>query len=89
MGEEFAVPTFGVVELVVLIAVGAFITHAWIFVLPVLIGGLAGMGVALGCGNITSVYFPQYMRQMQRGFRATGQPPRQVVCERLCHLRYS
>ncbi|MGZ3626669.1 MAG: putative ABC transporter permease subunit [Ktedonobacteraceae bacterium] len=72
-GKNLAVLTLGVVELVVLIAVGAFITHAWNFVLPVLVGGLAGMGVALGCGNITSVYFPQYTRQMQRGFRASGQ----------------
>ena len=72
-GKNLAVFTLGVVELIVLIAVGAFITHAWNFVLPVLVGGLSGMGVALGCGNITSVYFPQYTRQMQRGFRATGQ----------------
>jgi hypothetical protein len=72
-GKNLAVATFGIVELVVLIAIGAFITHAWDYVLPVLVGGLAGMGVALGCGNITSVYFPQYVRQMQRGFRATGQ----------------
>jgi len=72
-GKNLAVLTLGIVELVVLIAVGAFITHAWNLVLPVLVGGLAGMGVALGCGNITSVYFPQYTRQMQRGFRATGQ----------------
>ena len=70
-GKNLAVFTFGIVELVVLITVGAFITQAWSFVLPVLIGGLAGMGVSLGCGNITSVYFPQYLRQ--RGFRATGQ----------------
>ncbi len=73
-GKNLAVATFGVVELVVLVAVGAFITQAWVFVLPVLVGGLAGMGVALGCGNITSVYFPQYVRQRQRGFQATGQP---------------
>jgi ABC-2 type transport system permease protein len=72
-GKNLAVATFGIVELVVLIAAGALITHAWDYVLPVLVGGLAGMGVALACGNITSVYFPQYMRQMQRGFRATGQ----------------
>jgi ABC-2 type transport system permease protein len=72
-GKNLAVATLGIVELVVLISIGAFITHAWNYVLPVLIGGLAGMGVALGCGNITSVYFPQYVRQMQRGFRATGQ----------------
>jgi ABC-2 type transport system permease protein len=72
-GKNLAVATFGIGELVVLIVAGAFFTHAWSFVLPVLIGGLAGMGVALACGNITSVYFPQYMRQMQRGFRASGQ----------------
>ena len=72
-GKNLAVATLGIVELVLLISIGAFITHAWNYVLPVFIGGLAGMGVALGCGNITSVYFPQYVRQMQRGFRATGQ----------------
>ena len=72
-GKNLAVATLGIVELVVLVSVGAFLSHAWNFVLPVFIGGLAGMGVTLGCGNFTSVYFPQYMRQMQRGFRATGQ----------------
>jgi len=63
----------GMAELLLLIAIGAFLSHAWNLVLPVLIGGLAGMGVTLGCCNFTSVYFPQYVRQMQRGFRATGQ----------------
>jgi ABC-2 type transport system permease protein len=72
-GKNLAVATLGIVELVVLVSIGAFLSHAWNFVLPVLIGGLAGMGVTLGCGNFTSVYFPQYVRQMQRGFRATGQ----------------
>jgi hypothetical protein len=72
-GKNLAVATLGIVELVVLVSIGAFLSHAWNFVLPVFIGGLAGMGVTLGCGNFTSVYFPQYMRQMQRGFRATGQ----------------
>jgi ABC-2 type transport system permease protein len=72
-GKNLAVAALGIVELVVLVSIGAFLSHAWNFVLPVLIGGLAGMGVTLGCGNFTSVYFPQYMRQMQRGLRATGQ----------------
>jgi len=72
-GKNLAVATLGIVELVVLVSIGALLSHAWNFVLPVFIGGLAGMGVTLGCGNFTSVYFPQYMRQMQRGFRATGQ----------------
>ncbi len=72
-GKNLAVLTLGMAELVLLIAIGAFLTHAWNLVLPVIVVGLAGMGVTLGCGNFTSVYFPQYVRQMQRGFRATGQ----------------
>ena len=72
-GKNLAVATLGIVELVALVSIGAFLSHAWNYVLPVFIGGLAGMGVTLGCGNFTSVYFPQYMRQMQRGFRVTGQ----------------
>ena len=71
-GKNLAVAALGVGEFILLIGVGAFLSQAWDLVLPVAVLGLAGMGVTLGCGNFTSVYFPQYMRQMQRGFRATG-----------------
>ena len=71
-GKNLAVAALGIGEFILLIGVGAFLSQAWNLVLPVAVLGLAGMGVTLGCGNFTSVYFPQYMRQMQRGFRATG-----------------
>lgn len=71
-GKNLAVLLFGLVELTILLAVGAFVSRAWNLVLPIAVLGLAGMGVTLGCGNFTSVFFPQYVRQMQRGFRATG-----------------
>ena len=71
-GKNLAVAALGIGEFILLIGVGAFLSQAWDLVLPVAVLGLAGMGVTLGCGNFTSVYFPQYMRQMQRGFRATG-----------------
>ena len=70
-GKNLAVFALAIGELVVLILVAAFLSHAWGLVLPVLAVALAGMGITLGCGNFTSVYFPQYMRQM-RSFRATG-----------------
>jgi ABC-2 type transport system permease protein len=70
-GKNLAVFVLGMAELVVLIVLAAFLSHAWNLVLPVLAGALAGIGITLGCGNFTSVYFPQYVRQM-RGFRATG-----------------
>lgn len=72
-GKNLAVLALGLGELVILIILAAFLSRAWNLVLPVLAIALAGMGITLGCGNFTSVYFPQYMRQMQRGFRATGQ----------------
>ena len=71
-GKNLAVFALGLGELVVLIVLAAFLSHAWNLVLPVLAIALAGMGITLGCGNFTSAYFPQYVRQMQRGFRATG-----------------
>ena len=71
-GKNLVVFLFGLVELTILIGFGAYFSKAWTLVIPVTVLGLAGMGVALGCGNFTSVFFPQYVRQMQRGFRATG-----------------
>ena len=42
-------------------------------ILPALVIGLSGMGIALGWGNFTSVFFPRYQRQIgQRGYQATG-----------------
>jgi ABC-type Na+ efflux pump permease subunit len=71
-GKNLTVFVMGLVELVVLVLAASFLSHAWNFTLPTLAVGLAGIGVTLGCGNFTSVFFPQRMRQMQRGFRATG-----------------
>ncbi|HLH60664.1 MAG TPA: hypothetical protein VKV20_03195 [Ktedonobacteraceae bacterium] len=71
--KNLAVFMLGLGELIVLIILAALLSRAWNLVLPVLAVALAGMGITLGCGNFTSVYFPQYVRQMQRGFRATGQ----------------
>ncbi len=71
-GKNLVVFLFGLVELTVLIGFGAYFSRNWMLVVPVAVLGLAGMGVTLGCGNFTSVFFPQYVRQMQRGFRATG-----------------
>src|SRR5579859_3445137 len=71
-GKNLVVCLFGLFEMVILIGFGGFITKNWTLVVPVAVLGLAGIGVTLGCGNFTSVFFPQYVRQMQRGCRATG-----------------
>ena len=71
-GKNLAVAVMGTVELIILVVAAAFLSHGWNVVLPVFVVGLAGIGVVLGCGNITSVFFPQRVRQMQRGFQATG-----------------
>ncbi|HLX57225.1 MAG TPA: hypothetical protein VKR83_09395 [Ktedonobacteraceae bacterium] len=71
-GKNLVVFLFGIIELVLLVGVGAYVSQAWFLVIPLATLGLAGMGVVLGCGNFTSVFFPQHVRQTQRGFRATG-----------------
>jgi hypothetical protein len=72
LGKNLAVAVIGVVELVVLVLASAALSHNWNLVLPILTVGLAGIAVVIGCGNISSVFLPQRVRQMQRGAQATG-----------------
>lgn len=82
LGKNLAVVVIGIVELFVLVLTSAAFTHSWHLVLPVLAVGLAGIGVVIGCGNFSSVFLPQRMRQMQRGFRATGSSSGNAGCLR-------
>src|SRR5437588_1752570 len=81
-GKNLAVAALGLVELVLLLLISGFLSHDWNFVLPVLVVGLAGIAVVLGCGNVSSVFFPQRMRQIQRGFQATGSSAGSAGCMR-------
>ena len=60
--------TIGLVEMLILIILAAFVTKGWLFVIPALALGIAGMGIQIGLGNLTSVIFPQRMRLAARGF---------------------
>jgi ABC-2 type transport system permease protein len=71
-GKNLAVSAIAVCELIVLVLLSAFLSQNWPLALVSFVLGLSGIGVMLGCGNFTSVYFPQYMRTMQRGMRVTG-----------------
>jgi len=81
-GKNLAVFAIGLGELALVVLLSAFLAHAWSLLLPTLAMGLAGIAVTLGCSNFTSVFFPQRMRQMQRGFRATGAATSQNGCLR-------
>ena len=69
-GKNLVVLALGTIEITLAILAAAFISHAWGYVLPAFAVGLAGIGIVLGIGNITSVFFPMRMRQMGRGFRS-------------------
>jgi len=81
-GKNIAVAALGLVELVLLLSISVFLSQSWEFVLPVLVVGLAGIAVVLGCGNVSSVLFPQRMRQIQRGIQATGSSTGSAGCMR-------
>jgi ABC-2 type transport system permease protein len=58
--------------MVLLVLVTAFLTQAWEFVVPALAIGLAAIATILGCGNFTSVFFPQRMKAAFRGFQSSA-----------------
>lgn len=81
-GKNLAVFAIGASELIVVVGLSAVLLHALNVLLPVLAVGFAGLAVVLGTGNISSVLLPFRMREMQRGFRATGSSSQNMGCLR-------
>lgn len=80
-GKNLAVLLLGLIELLVLQAVCVVLGRQPQMVLPAFVMGLAGMGVALGCGNLASVFFPRYQREIgRRGFAGSGSQAQQGGC---------
>ncbi len=74
-GKNGVAFTIGFIEVLLLILVAATVTKGWTYVLPAIAIGLAGIGIILGCGNFSSIFFPQRMPQAQRGFQASSSTP--------------
>jgi hypothetical protein len=81
-GKNLVVFLLGLVEMSLLVLLAAFVSHAWNLVLPAFVVGIAGIGVILGCGNFTSIFFPQRMRQIRRGFSTTSNMSSEGGCLR-------
>ncbi len=72
-GKNLTIFLMGLVVMVALLIVSALISREQAMILPAAVIGLAGLGVTLGCGNLSSVYFPRYQRSIgQRGYTVTG-----------------
>ncbi len=80
--KNIAVFIVGLIEVCILILLAAIATRAWYFALPAFVVGLSGIGVILGIGNFTSVFFPQKMRFRQRGFQTTTSTSAEGGCLR-------
>ncbi|GAC1643632.1 MAG: hypothetical protein NVS4B12_08080 [Ktedonobacteraceae bacterium] len=68
-GKNVVTFLIGLIEVLVLVLVSAFVGNGWDLVLPALAIGIAGIGIILGCGNFSSIFFPQRMPQGRRGFQ--------------------
>ncbi len=80
-GKNLTVFLMGLILLIVLLIVCAVASHQQDMVLPAAVIGLSGLGIALGSGNISSVYFPRYQRPIgQRGYVAGGTPAQSGGC---------
>jgi ABC-2 type transport system permease protein len=83
-GKNLVIFALGIIELLILVLVVSFFTRQWIFALPAFTLGLAGIGVILACGNVTSVFFPRRLNLTQRGFQSSGTSmPAQEGCLRV------
>lgn len=81
-GKNLLVLVIGLLEITLLVVLGGFLTNAWNLVPPALTIGIAGIGIILGFGNITSVFFPQRMRQAFRGFQSSSNMTAEGGCLR-------
>lgn len=72
-GKNLTVLLLGFAVLIILMVFCLVTSREQTMILPAVIIGLAGMGVTLACGNMTSAYFPRYQRSMGlRRYAATG-----------------
>lgn len=71
-GKNIVVFTIGLIEVSLLVLVSAYVSNGWHLVVPALAIGIAGIGVILGCGNFSSIFFPQRMTQGRRGFQTNN-----------------
>ena len=72
----------GAVEIILVVVMTGFFTKAWENVAPALAVGLSSIFVVLAFGNITSIFFPQRMKQFQRGFQNSASLSSQQGCLR-------
>jgi ABC-2 type transport system permease protein len=80
-GKNLTIFLMGTLVLALLLVVCALITREQAMILPAAVIGLAGLGVTLGCGNLSSVFFPRFQRPIgQRGYAATGGPAQSGGC---------
>ncbi len=81
-GKNIVTFAIGLIEVLLLVLVSAYVSNGWHLVLPALAIGIAGIGVILGCGNFSSIFFPQRMSQGRRGFQNTNNVSSEGGCLR-------
>lgn len=81
-GKNSITCCIGVIEVLLLVTVSAFVSQSWNYFLPALIMGLSGVGIILGCGNFSSIFFPQRMAQGRRGFQTMNTTSAEGGCLR-------
>ncbi|WP_069805140.1 hypothetical protein [Thermogemmatispora onikobensis] len=70
-GKNLAVLVPGMILLLAMLLFECLFLGLWHLLLPFLVSGLASMGIVLGWGNLTSVFFPQPVIQ-RRGMLVSG-----------------
>jgi ABC-2 type transport system permease protein len=81
-GKNIVTFVLGLIEVLLLVLVVAFVENSWNLVLPAITIGLTGIGIILGCGNFSSIFFPQRMPLARRGFQSSNSVTSEGGCLR-------
>ncbi len=81
-GKNIVTFALGLIEVLLLVLVVAFVENSWNLVLPAITIGLTGIGIILGCGNFSSVFFPQRMSLARRGLQSSNSVTSEGGCLR-------
>ena len=71
-GKNLVVISLGLLEVGILSVVVAAFTQSWDLLVPTLGIGITGVIIITAIGNFVSIFFPQQLRQVARGFRSNN-----------------
>jgi hypothetical protein len=81
-GKNLVAFGIGLIELLIMLPIATFLTRNWDLFVPSLVSGIAAILIIVGCGNASSVFFPQKWKELRRGMQTSTGTTSEAGCLR-------